>query len=505
MGGVIGGGASPLLVMKGITKQFPGVHALSDVDLELNSGEVVALIGENGAGKSTLMNVLGGVCIPDAGKVIVNGRELRPGSVQDPLTAGVAIIHQELNLAGNLDIASNILLGYEPTAGFSRVDRKSLYKKAEQFARMVGIDVPLTTIVETLPTAQQQLVEIARALSKSSRIVVFDEPTSSLSDKEANLLFEVMAELRSRGVAMIYISHRLHEVEQVCDRAVVLRDGKNVGQLAKAELNRDSMVRLMVGRDVSRFFPDNSASASNEPVLSVKEFRYKGCRASFTFDALKGEVLGVAGLVGAGRTELARALFGVDPAIHGEIKVAGVPTTVKSPMDAVRSGIALVPEDRKELGLLLKMSVKENISLAGLPASKRLTLDPKNERQIAEEQVAALSIKTPGLDQAVENLSGGNQQKVALGKWLALKPKVLILDEPTRGIDVGSKSEIYKLIRKLADDGMAVIMISSEMEEIIGLSDRVLVLHEGAPQGILSRSELSEEKIMQLATGGGAL
>lgn len=492
---------NPLLMMEGITKSFPGVLALSKVSLSLYPGEILGLIGENGAGKSTLINILGGLYTPDEGRITISGRALRPGSVQSSLASGISIIHQELNLACNLDVASNIYLGREPTGGLGRVRNAPLREEALRLTRLVGLNVQTTSIVEDLSPAQQQLVEIAKALSISSKILVLDEPTSSLSPTEAEALFTVMRSLKASGVSMIYISHRLHEIEEMCDRVTVLRDGVNAGELQKDEINRDSMVRLMVGRDVSRFFPESVHHEEKKIVLSVKSLRRKSIGREFSFDLHEGEVLGLAGLMGAGRTELVRSLFGVDPPVGGEIRIHDAEVTIRSPLDAIKHGIALVPEDRKELGLLLEMSVKENISLPSLLLNSGPVLDSGFETRLAEEQVRALSIKTPSLRQAVMNLSGGNQQKVSLGKWLALSPKILILDEPTRGIDVGSKSEIYKLIRNLADEGMAVIMISSEMEEIIGLCDRVIVMHEGCIRGFLNHDELTEEKIMHLATG----
>lgn len=498
-----GGDKCPLLSMNGVTKRFPGVLALADVNLSLYQGEILGLIGENGAGKSTLMNILGGIYAPDTGEVLIEGQPVKLGSVQDALAHGVAIIHQELNLAGNLDVASNIFLGREPAGNFSVVKRKKLYDEAAVFARMVGLTAPLNAVVEDLPSAQQQLVEIAKAISQSAKILVLDEPTSSLSDKETQKLFSVMRMLKEKGVSMIYISHRMREIEEMCDRALVLRDGRCVGELAGSEITRDTMVRMMVGRDISRFFPETGDSQAEEPVLSLRQVRCKACKGEFSFDVFRGEVLGVAGLVGAGRTELMRSVFGVEPVLSGEILIDGKKVAIHSPIDAIRHGIALVPEDRKELGLLLEMSIKENVPLPTLPVTPGFLMDDKRDIKLTQAQITALSIKTPSMDQAVECLSGGNQQKVVLAKWLALKPKVLILDEPTRGIDVGSKSEIYRLIRHLADDGIAIIMISSEMEEIVGLSDRVMVMHEGKALGVLNKSELCEERVMQLATGGG--
>lgn len=492
-----------LLVMRGITKRFPGVVALDHVDFELEHNEICGIIGENGAGKSTLIRILAGVYQADEGDIILNSQRVRIDSVEDSLSLGISVIHQELNLAENLDIASNIFLGREPVGPLGVVKGSMLAAEASRLASTVGLSEPLTTPVEQLSPGRRQLVEIAKALSMSAKILVLDEPTSSLSPREAATLFSVMRRLREQGVSMIYISHRLSEVQEICDRVVVLRDGKRVGELCGENMDRDSMVRLMVGRDISRFFPE-SGKGGSEPALTVRDLRPPGCAGEFTFSVNKGEILGIAGLVGSGRTELARCLFGIEPAISGQIFVDGRPARVLSPLDAVAFGIGMVPEDRKYLGVILEMTVRENISLPSLCSSRRTLLDETFEEKLAKEYMKALDIRATGTQQLVEFLSGGNQQKVALAKWLALKPKILILDEPTRGIDVGSKSEIYKLIRSLADSGLAVIMISSELEEIIGISDRVLVLHEGRQAGLLDHAEMTEERIMHLATGGKA-
>jgi ribose transport system ATP-binding protein len=493
--------AAPLLSMNGITKRFPGVLALDCVDLDLRAGEILGLIGENGAGKSTLMRILGGDYPADSGKIALDGARAAISDVQDSIALGVSVIYQELNLAPNLDIASNIFLGREPrTLGI--VDTKRLYARAAELAGRVGISAPMTTLVEKLSPGEQQLVEIAKALSMDARILVLDEPTSSLSPAEAAKLFEVMRALKGAGVSMIYISHRLGEVEEMCDRVIVLRDGERAGTMEHEHINRDEMVKLMVGRDISRFFPEHHAARGNETVMSVRDFVYAGGKAPVSFNLKAGEILGVAGLVGAGRTELVQSLFGIEPKLAGEVRIRGERADIRTPADAIRFGMGLVPEDRKALGVILEMPVVENISLSSIGSYNPPFLDRSRETQVATELVEKLDIKTPGLDQFVQFLSGGNQQKVALAKWLGTNPKILILDEPTRGIDVGSKSEIYKLIRELADGGMGVIMASSEMEEIIGLADRVLVMHEGKCTGTLDRGEISEESIMHLATGG---
>ena len=539
--------AAPVLEMRGITKRFPGVLALNGVDLELRAGEILGLIGENGAGKSTLMRILGGDYPADAGAIILDGVPAAITDVQDSIALGISVIYQELNLAANLDIASNIFLGREPRR-FGIVDTKTLYARAAALAERVGITAPLTTLVEKLSPGEQQLVEIAKALSVDARILVLDEPTSSLSPAEAARLFEVMRALKAAGVSMIYISHRLGEVEQVCDRVIVLRDGERAGEIECEHMSRNAMIRLMVGRDISRFFPDHSTLARDDasggsltrstvppallsvrdlafvggktPVsfdasggsltrstvppalLSVRDLAFVGGKTPVSFDLHAGEILGVAGLVGAGRTKLAEALFGIEPPLSGEVFVRGERANIRTPADAIKAGIGLVPEDRKALGVILEMSVVENISLSSIGSYNPPFLDRVRETQVATELVDRLDIKTPSLDQLVQFLSGGTQQKVALAKWLCTSPRILILDEPTRGIDVGSKSEIYKLVRELADGGMGVIVVSSEMEEIIGLSDRVLVMHEGRCTGTLERGQISEENIMHLATGG---
>ena len=497
------GESTALLQMQNITKRFPGVLALNGVDLDLREGEILGLIGENGAGKSTLMRILGGDYPADSGDIVICGKQAQITDVQHSIALGVSIIYQELNLAPNLDIASNIFLGREPAWGaLGIVDSRALYSKAAEIAGRVGISAPMNTLVETLSIGEQQLVEIAKALSVDSGILVLDEPTSSLSPAEASKLFEVMRGLKNAGVSMIYISHRLAEIRELCDRVVVLRDGERVGELSGDRICPEEMVRLMVGRDISRFFPEHGRHAEGDTVLMVRDLSYRGGRDVVNFDLRAGEILGIAGLVGAGRTELVEALFGVEPKHDGEVQVMGENVEIRAPADAINVGMGLVPEDRKALGVILEMPVTENISLPGIGNYNPPFMDRNKEKEVAVELVDRLEIKTPSLNQLVQFLSGGNQQKVALAKWLGISPKILILDEPTRGIDVGSKSEIYRLIRELADDGMGVIMVSSEMEEIIGLSDRVMVMHEGKETGILDRADINEQNIMHLATGG---
>jgi ribose transport system ATP-binding protein len=494
--------SAPLLLeVRRLSKSFPGVRALKGVSLSLARGEVLAVIGENGAGKSTLMKILAGVQRADSGEVLLDGRPVEIGSVHDALAHGIALIHQELNLADNLDVAANIFLGREKLRG-GLIDTKWLRREARQYLEAVGLEVDPATLVSTQTIGHQQLVEIAKALSVNARVLIMDEPTSSLSSHEAENLFKVIHDLRTRGVSIIYISHRLGEVRQLADRVTVLRDGENAGELARAEIEHARMVKLMVGRDLSQFYP-HEPHAAGDLVLEVSGLRTPAhARESLSFRLRAGEIVGLAGLVGAGRTELLTTLFGVTPAVGGTLRVAGREVAPQSPREAIAAGLALVPEDRKKQGVILEMAVRANVSLATLRRDQRYGwLNRRRDAEISAEMIRSLQIKTPHDRQIVQFLSGGNQQKVVLGKWLALRPRVLLLDEPTRGIDVGAKQEIYRLMEELARQGVAIFFVSSEMEEILGMSDRVLVMHEGGLAGELTRSELSEEAVMHLATG----
>jgi ribose transport system ATP-binding protein len=490
------------LEVRNICKSFPGVRALNNVSLHLNQNEVLSVVGENGAGKSTLMKILAGVQKQDSGDILLEGQPVGFRTVRDALDHGVALIHQELNLADNLEVGANIFLGREPLRR-GLIDDDSINEQSAEFLRRVGLEVSPRTLVRELTIGQQQLVEIAKAVSIDARVLIMDEPTSSLSAGESERLFEVIHDLRRSGVSMMYISHRLAEVQHLSDRVTVLRDGENAGHLQRDEVNHDSLVRLMVGRDVSRFYSRQPHEAG-EVAIQVKDLATSTWPAHrLNFEVRAGEIVGVAGLVGAGRTEMLRTLFGVDRPLAGEISVGGQTVTLKSPEDAINAGIALVPEDRKQQGLILEMAIRHNIGLAGLRrnALSGGFLNFAQERRDTTEMVARLRVKTPDSEQLAGNLSGGNQQKVVLGKWLALRPKVLLLDEPTRGIDVGAKQEIYQLMDELAGLGMAILFVSSEMEEVIGMSDRAIVMHEGRITGQLQRDELTEEGVMQLATG----
>lgn len=493
----------PLLEVRIVTKYFPGVVALKQVSLTLEEGEILALIGENGAGKSTLMKILAGIQQPDLGKIFWNGKEANIDSVEAAMDFGIALIHQELNLADNLDIGSNIFLGREPRNKLGIINRRKIHEESLKVLERVGLDFDPRTNLSRLSIGQQQLVEIAKALSMNAKVLIMDEPTSSLSSKETARLFEVVKDLKEQGVSVIYISHRLGEVKELADRVVVFRDGQNSGELSKEEITHERMVQLMVGRDVSKLY-ERTPHQPGDEVLKVTDLvspAFPSEKNSFTIRA--GEIVGMAGLVGAGRTELLRVLFGIDDAIRGTIEIEGKLCVFHHPKDAIDAGMVLVPEDRKGQGLVIDWPLDMNGSLPGLDQhlTQKALIDKKNEVQTAETMIDNLNIKTPNRKQILQFLSGGNQQKVVLGKWLALGPKILLLDEPTRGIDIGAKEEIYHLMDKLAADGLAVLFVSSELEEIMGVSDRALVMHEGKITGELPRSELSEESIMQLATG----
>lgn len=496
----------PLLSLRSIGKTFPGVQALRDVSVEVDGGEIVAIVGENGAGKSTLLKVLGGIYPPDAGEIFVEGEQQVLRDVRQAMQLGIQLIHQELNLAENLSIAENIFLGRQPFRGFRWLqiaDRRMMHGQSARLLQEVGLRVSTRTLVRMLSVSQQQLVEIAKALSAAARILVFDEPTSSLSLVEASRLLALIEQLRDQGVAILYVTHRLREVTRLADRVVVLRDGQHVGTLVGGEIKQSKMISLMVGREVQQFGHKPKRDMEYEiPALKVCELDYPAAGAPMSFEIQPGEIVGFAGLVGAGRTELSRALFGVDARTSGDIRVAGKRVVIRSPVDAMRAGLALVPEDRRLHGLVLPMPVRPNVSMAALPQiSPCGWLNRAAENRMAAEKVVALRVRTTGLQQRAEQLSGGNQQKVVLAKWLAMQPRVLILDEPTRGVDVGAKSEIYRLIFELASRGVAIMVISSEMEEIIGIADRVIVMYEGRIMGELSGNHISEETIMTLAIG----
>jgi len=495
--------SAPLLQLRAIQKRFPGVHALRGVDLDVRAGEVVALLGENGAGKSTLMKIVGGIEQPDSGEVLIDGTPTIMRDVHRATDLGIAFIHQELNPLDNLDVAGNVLLGREPTqwGALRLIDRVRMRDTVRTYLERIGLDVSPDTPMATLSIAAQQLVEIAKALSLDARLIIMDEPTSSLTLTETSRLHDVVSSLRDRGVAIIYITHRLGEVRTVADRAVVLRDGANAGTLARDELTHDRMIGLMVGRDINlEYEPAGAQSGSDFIVEELRTRRYPQHAVSFAIG--RGEIVGMAGLIGAGRSEIARAIFGIEPPVGGAVSLHGQRLRIEQPADAIRHGIFLVPEDRRLAGLVVDFSIRENVSLPALHRYSRHGLIAEAaERQAAVAVCDQLQVRAPSIDVRVATLSGGNQQKVVLAKWLALGPKVLVVDEPTRGIDVGAKAEIYRLLRSLAHEGVSILMISSDMEEILHVSHRVAVMHEGRLTGIVERVDCTEQRIMALAVG----
>ena len=496
--------AEPFLELVRITKTYPGVIALQDVSLSVVPGEVIGLIGENGAGKSTLMRVLGGVVAPTVGAMRIDGETRSAFGVPDAIKAGIAFVHQELNLFDNLSVSANVFIGREPLKGgpLKLIDRKKLRSQVQPLLDRLGVDFTPDTPVAELSLAQMQLLEIAKALSLDARLVIMDEPTSSLTITETARLMQVIAELKADGVSVIFISHRLNEVEHCTDRVVVLRDGRVVGALGKGEIRHARMIRLMIGRDLkSLYIPPKNPPG--DAALEIRDLRTPAYpNRAVSLDLRHGEILGLAGLVGSGRTELARAIFGIDTPLGGSLKLNGEPIVVETPRRAIERGLYLVPEDRKRASLLLDLSVAKNISLPDLKSySAGIIVKAKQEIANADVQKKRLNIKAPSVTTEVGSLSGGNQQKVVLARWLSMQPRVVIFDEPTRGIDVGAKQEIYQLMRALADKGVSILMISSDMEEVIGVSDRIAVMHEGAISGFLNRGEFSEQSILQLAVG----
>jgi ABC-type sugar transport system ATPase subunit len=502
-----------LLNMENISKSFPGVKALSNVSFEVSAGEIRGLIGENGAGKSTLMKILSGVYEKDSGELHLNGE---PVEIENPHHAqelGITIIYQEFNLMPNLTVAENVFIGREPNR-LRFVRWRDLNRQTQDLLDLLGVDLSPTARVRDLKVAEQQMVEIAKALSIQARIIVMDEPTSALTESEVTTLFDIMRNLKAQGLGVIFISHRLEEVFEICDRITVLRDGWNVGTRDVQGMTQDAVIQMMVGRTLGELFQKEAEDFRGDVVLEVRNVGRTGTAMDpsaivldgVSFTLCRGEILGLAGLVGSGRTDLVRVLFGADTMDHGQVFIDGERVQIHSPQDAIRYGMGYVPEDRKEQGLILGMAVRENVSLAMLGDLTRYGfVDRGQERQVVQEYVDTLQVRTPSLNQQVMYLSGGNQQKVVIAKWLALQPKILIMDEPTRGIDVGAKAEVHTLMSKLAQEGVGVIMISSELLEILGMSDRVLCMRQGRVVGELSGSEATAEQVMRLLTTDQAL
>ncbi len=492
-----------LLEMRGIEKGFPGVRALSDVGVTLDRGEVLGIVGENGAGKSTLMKVLAGVYGADAGQVLLDGQPFAPRRPRDALDQGILVIHQELSLVPDRSVAENVFLGHLPRYPTGFVRTAVMHRATEALLRRVGLSISPATSVRHLGIAQRQLVEIARALSRKARLIVMDEPTATLTIAEQRILFATIATLKAEGVGIVFISHHLEEIFEVCDRVTVMRDGRTVETRAVADWTEAALIQAMVNRPIGDMFPARDARLG-ETLLEIANLGLPGRFENVSFSVRAGEVVGLGGLMGAGRTEVLRALYGADPAASGTVRVGGKPLRARNPRAAIAGGVALVPEDRKAEGLILPFSVRRNIALStlGRLAWLRTFLAGGRIDRLARRAVTELRIRTPGVQEAVRNLSGGNQQKIVLGRALTTQPKVFLLDEPTRGIDVGAKVEVYRLIGDLAEQGAAVLVVSSDMLELLGLCDRIVVMRTGRVAGTLARAEFSQERVMALAALG---
>lgn len=492
-----------IIEMKGISKAFPGVQALEDCHMEVLEGEVHALLGENGAGKSTLMKVLTGIYQADTGEVLFSGNKVSIRSVLDARALGITMIHQELNLLTNLTIAQNIFIGKEVKKTGIFLDEKAINKMSEELLEKVNLHVRPDTMVSELTVAQQQMVEIAKAISYNSKVIIMDEPTAPLSPSEIDSLFLLIREMKKSGLSIIYISHRMDEIKRICDRSTILRDGQYISTVDVRETSLEDIIAMMVGRKISYVRQQRDRSKiSDEEIMRVEGLCWKNRVKNVSFSLYRGEILGFAGLIGAGRTETARAIFGAELPEHGEIFVRGKKVSIKSPYDAVCNGISYLSEDRKQFGLITEMSVENNMTIASMDRLKKKLgfVDVKKCREEAQKQADILRVKTPSISTLVRTLSGGNQQKIVVGKWLMRDTDILIFDEPTRGIDIGAKDEICNLLLKLADMGKAVIVISSEMQEILRVCDRILVMHEGEMTGELDAEAATQEEILKLAS-----
>ena len=490
-----------ILTMKGIDKSFPGVHALDHVDLEIRKGEVLALMGENGAGKSTLMKVLTGIYKKDSGTITYEGKEVEFANTREAQDAGIVIVHQELNMLGHLTVAQNLFIGREFMNGV-KIDDKKMNEEAKKLFDKLNVDIDPTETMSNLTVGKQQMCEIAKAVSFDAKVIIFDEPSAALTETEIEAMFKIIRDLKKRDIAMVYISHRMDEIKVITDRVTVMRDGTYVGTIITKDSTKEDIINMMVGRVIYEDPKTQSMVAPDAPVvLEVKNLNAGKMVQNVSFKLHKGEILGFSGLMGAGRTETARALFGADPVDSGEIYINGEKVTINSPRDAVRAGIGYLSEDRKRYGCVVQKTVAENTTMATMKNFMNgLLINKKKEAEVAQQYVEALATKTPSVDQLVVNLSGGNQQKVVIAKWLTRDCDILIFDEPTRGIDVGAKNEIYKLMNKLASEGKSIIMISSEMTEILRMSDRIVVMCEGKKTGEIDIAEATQENIMNLAT-----
>lgn len=490
-----------MLEMKGITKTFPGVHALNDVTFSVEKGKIHALVGGNGAGKSTLMKILSGAISPDSGTIYVDGKKVIINSPEAAKKLGIAIIYQELDLVPTLNAVQNVFLGCEIRNKSGLLDDKAMINQAAELFERLELKVPLNKPVGKFRVAQKQMIEIAKALHKNAEILVMDEPTAALTDHDADILFDIVLRLKEKGVTIVYISHRLEEVYKICDKVTVLRDGNIIGTNYTKNLSHQNLIKMMINRDINQIFPETTCKPGIE-ALRVDKLNIKGVLNDISINVCTGEVVGIAGLVGSGRTELLRAIFGADPIDSGSIYVGGKKARIKSPNCGMKYGLGFVPEDRKDQGVILNMSVKGNISIACLSSlAKSGAIDERKVNALAKGLTEQLKVKFTDLRQMVSSLSGGNQQKIVLAKWLATKAKVLIFDEPTRGIDVGAKNEIYNLLRSLAKDGLAVIMVSSDLEEVLGLSDRIYVMRNGSITGEVPGKGASQEEVLSLAMG----
>ena len=490
-----------ILTMKDIDKSFPGVHALDHVNFEVRKGEVHALMGENGAGKSTLMKVLTGIYTKDSGSIIFEGKEVEFHNTREAQDAGIVIVHQELNMLGHLPVGQNIFIGREFKKGI-RIDDKKMNEEAAKLFERLHIDIDPTETMSNLTVGKQQMCEIAKAISHEAKVIIFDEPSAALTESEIEELFKIIRDLRKQQLGIVYISHRMDEIKVITDRVTVMRDGGYVGTLITNECTKDDIINMMVGRVIYEDPKTESAVPKNAPVvLKVEHLNAGRMVQDVSFELRKGEILGFSGLMGAGRTETARAIFGADPKTGGNIYINGEKVEINTPQDAVKCGIGYLSEDRKRFGIVVQKSVAENSTMASMENFiKGLFINKAKENKVAQEYVESLATKTPGVDQLVVNLSGGNQQKVVIAKWLIRNCDILIFDEPTRGIDVGAKNEIYKLMNRLAEEGKSIIMISSEMTEILRMSDRIVVMCEGRKTGEIDISEASQEIIMNMAT-----